>query len=1517
MISNRDAYLSRVLEVIEQQEARLLVWGIVDGYFESNELLALIDTCIENELRAGNEEFLDARDVITELHNRRLIIPVYNGAAESGYRSRMTETARLLLRLRQLFPKHVRRPSGWQDAPTLVADFRFQRRRRQYPKRNIPGAEALGALSEVAGRSALKVGLEAQLHSATGKLTLAGFQVRSSKRILQAIESARALATIVCAGTGSGKTLAFYIPALASIVRHKVERPDERPWVKVVALYPRTELLKDQLREVLKRTTALRRGSAQHSIRIGALFGDTPRSSDDCDWKLSSGERICPLLPCPECGGEFRWSESDYRAGIERLGCRDCGYTTDESMLPLTRRSLRRSPPDILFTTTEMLNQRMTDATYQHLFGVGLGARRAPELVLIDEAHTYEGAYGAQVAYLMRRWQHQVEQPLRFVGLSATLREPEGFFAMLTGIRPSHVQVISPRPDEIESEGAEYLMALRGDPVSRAALLSTSIQTAMLLQRCLDPRPTGANASVSHGFFGQRTFVFTDDLDVTNRLYFDLLSAEGRTSSGTPDLQRARDGGLAVLRRSATSLARYRGGQDWRACEDIGHQLQSRLVVERVSSQDRGVSANADVIVATAALEVGFDDPLVGAVVQHKAPRGVSGFLQRRGRAGRPRGMRPWTVVVLSDFGRDRIAYQAYDQLFDPELPVRTLPLANRYIRRMQAVFALMDFLGRRLTGNARTSVWRELSGPGRSSVGRDLLLKELHTLLESDRATQQLSEYLGGALGISVDETAALLWEFPRPLMSVVIPTALRRLTSNWRADGKDAQDVQVRNNPLPEFIPSTLFSQLNLAEVTIELPIAASADPQDHPAMPVIAALREFAPGRVSRRFGIRSRTERYWIPATALSPGQDAAPAIAGGLDIDSFGSHYFVGDFQCWQGNELSTIPVYRPLTLRPSAPPIAVADSSNARLVWHTQLVPRGTPIWLASPADSVWSGVVNRLGFFTHAAQAPIEVRRFASGADAEIVSASNARQQVSTRFEHGGMPAALGIVFPADAIVIELNRPKDLHASLGGATEKSRALRTARFIDRAWRGETLGIVPNPFAREWLSHIYLSALTQEAIQKQCPLQVAAQAIANGTATMGLRDVLGSMFQSQIIEADREEIALGGEDRLRRELDMLLARADVIAELDRAASVLWQPIEGEWEPWLQGVYQSTIAAAVLRAIADLCPTLDVEQLVADIGRGPANIDSPVPLRDDVLEIWISERGPGGSGHIEEFMRNYADDPRGFFGMIRAALEMSEFELIDHQLRRLLDLLVDSTPSSTREHVERFRSSRTHAQMTAASQALRQAMVREGFAAFHGFLVALGTRLLRPGSGTASDRFAANAMQRWQSEETRLGTEIDLRVMCYCLSQSAEIDEVAREVGVPSGQDLRAWRMSAISSLLWARGPLMRHSSLQLYNPFAALSPIERLLVVESLRDQRLEISVTDTGWFEKTAALLAAGRLVTLTCAEGSPTALADALSTLITNPIEAGYLRAYARLQGLRQRGESIEADIELLEALS
>ena len=262
---------------------------------------------------------------------------------------------------------------------------------------------------------------------------------------------------------------------------------------------------------------------------------------------------------------------------------------------------------------------------------------------------------------------------MTFVGLSATLRDARSFFAQLTGLDQANVECIEPRPEHLTDEGREYAIALRGDPVSGASLLSTSIQTAMLYGRVLDP----PGQEYLHGSIG---FLFTDDLDVTNRFYDDLRDAEGgQVPVGRPRQTRA---GRTPLPGRAVRVRTFPRRPVLEPVERIGRPLDpaantGELRVGRTSSQDAGVDRNANLIVATASLEVGFNDPRVGLVLQHKAPHDAASFIQRRGRAGRQRGTRPWTVVTLSDYGRDRLAYQAYDTLFSPELAARTCPSAT------------------------------------------------------------------------------------------------------------------------------------------------------------------------------------------------------------------------------------------------------------------------------------------------------------------------------------------------------------------------------------------------------------------------------------------------------------------------------------------------------------------------------------------------------------------------------------------------------------------------------------------------------------------------------------------------------------------------------------------------------------------------------------------------------------------------------------------------------------------------
>ena len=123
---------------------------------------------------------------------------------------------------------------------------------------------------------------------------------------------------------------------------------------------------------------------------------------------------------------------------------------------------------------------------------------------------------------------------------------------------------------------------------------------------------------------------------------------------------------------------------------------------------------------------------------------------------------------------------------------------------------------------------------------------------------SRRLGNYLKSALGISAEELSAIMWEFPRPLLTTVLPTAIRRLASDWAAGGKSKQDYRSSNNPLPDFIPGSLFADLNLAEVAIDLSGMSSANLADTHSMTVFAAMREFAPGRVSHRYGVNHRSE-----------------------------------------------------------------------------------------------------------------------------------------------------------------------------------------------------------------------------------------------------------------------------------------------------------------------------------------------------------------------------------------------------------------------------------------------------------------------------------------------------------------------------------------------------------------------------------------------------------------------------------------------------------------------------------
>jgi hypothetical protein len=1491
-----------VLDRIEAIEMRSLSWGFTSGSLDESEALSLLTD------RALVE------DALEELIEARVVIERPSLAGGRRYRSRFAEAVRLLAANRQLFAG-----KPWQGAPRLVADFRIDRRSRRFPRRDRLPADILANHGDTIAPTPLRRAIWAALTDRP-EMRLAAFQERATLRIAAPAGDA---GTVVTAGTGSGKTIAFYLPALLSI--GEAIGPD--PWVKALAVYPRIELLKDQFAEAFRMARAIDGALAAHGRRpltIGALFGATPRRAtaqelEGHGWTRRGSDWACPWMRCPDCAAEMLWRAADLADERERLTCARpaCGHAADERHLVLTRQRIQRQPPDLLFTTTEILNQRLSDQWTRSVFGVG--APRKPFLALLDEVHTYEGTSGAQAALTLRRWRHLLGAPVHWAGLSATLGDAARFFADLTGARADRVVEVGPAANEFEEAGAEYQLLLRGDPASRASLLSTTIQTAMLVARVLDP----PGASDVSGAFGRRAFLFTDDLDVTNRLFDDLRDAEAYDIFGRPDPQ---DRPLAALREAGSDdRARDLEGQRWRMCEDIGHPLDRRLVVGRTTSQDAGVIPDANVVIATAALEVGFNDPQVGAVIQHKAPRGMASFLQRKGRAGRDRVMRPLTLTVLSDYGRDRAMYQSYERLFDPDLDPQYLPVGNPYIMKMQATFAFFDWLAVETAGFEKGWVWDLLSRPlGRSSPLTDAVLgrvkQVLTRLVQGDEAAiGSLRAHLSGALNVDADTAQGLLWEAPRPILLEVVPTLVRRLFRQWRLafPTEDAGlDLYEPFHPLPDFVPRNLFSDLSLPEVRVLVPPATVRHEERTEHMPVLQALRQLVPGRVTRRFAFERGALSHWVPVDPAQPEQERRIS-------DYATEHEFVGTFTGTfnEGAGGEPLLVFRPWTVQlHKVARTEALPSSNAHLLWRTDIVALGDPVSVPVSPRSPWRPFVASVDFHLHRFRASAAVRRFAPTAHASVKTLKD-EFQVALHFRSDDdRPAAIGFEIEVDGLRLDLRLPSGERTR--GDLLSPRLLASTRLSylrDRFREDPDLPDDVNVFQRDWLFQMLCALLAAEPDVETLLTDERIDAAFGGVMDefLGVLPTL-SPNEAEEPEDDAAEPDDTGPDvpptpraagRLQQTLALHIAREQVRERLRAIAREARMPDTTTFDGWLSRLMLDTLGEAMLQACIAAAPrqaTLD--NLLLDVREGAG---------DDPATIWITETTLGGAGALQSFAERFAAEPQAFFDAVEAALAPTDLEMVDVGLRRVLDLA--RIDPAVRNGMARLRGTESHAQSAAIWHELSQVLARQGGVDLsHALSVALNTRLLRPGATDALDALLRALTSEWDALEDRSGIAIGLREFAYAVTRHPELNGQVHAylaATLPAGAAQGVSVFAAVFSILWPREGEIRQASLRSYNPYRSARATDPAVVRELLLRRSVKtVELSNPEWEQALRIAFSEDGACRLAASAAEARALRASLVRLAATPIDVGVLQFYPVTERIERSGDRIFADLLLRE---
>ena len=194
---------------------------------------------------------------------------------------------------------------------------------------------------------------------------------------LEKISSGRNV--VITTGTGSGKTECFLFPIINSILREK-ENGTLNDGIRAIFLYPMNALVNDQVERVRKML------SNYPDITYGFFTGDTAENGN--------AETIRKELE----------DENGEKIPVNEL---------------VTREQIREHVPHLLFTNYSMLEYLLIRPNDYKIFRKDM--LRNWRYVVLDEAHTYNGALGIEVSMLLRRVTGMAEKKPQFILTSATL----------------------------------------------------------------------------------------------------------------------------------------------------------------------------------------------------------------------------------------------------------------------------------------------------------------------------------------------------------------------------------------------------------------------------------------------------------------------------------------------------------------------------------------------------------------------------------------------------------------------------------------------------------------------------------------------------------------------------------------------------------------------------------------------------------------------------------------------------------------------------------------------------------------------------------------------------------------------------------------------------------------------------------------------------------------------------------------------------------------------------------------
>jgi ATP-dependent helicase YprA (DUF1998 family) len=219
---------------------------------------------------------------------------------------------------------------------------------------------------------------------------------------------------VVATGTGSGKTECFLIPMLQRLLQ------DPRPGMQALILYPMNALVNDQVKRLRKLLCKQEQGP--NLIRFGFYTSRTEKAHAIAEEAL---RRELKGMEREELRSLFDEPERKLMEDLPTGELVAQAATRIMRIQAISREEIWQAPPQILITNYSMLEHMLMRPKER---GEIFEASKHFSMLILDEAHTYTGSTGTEVAMLLRRFKLsmgiEASGKIQAIATSASLGDP-------------------------------------------------------------------------------------------------------------------------------------------------------------------------------------------------------------------------------------------------------------------------------------------------------------------------------------------------------------------------------------------------------------------------------------------------------------------------------------------------------------------------------------------------------------------------------------------------------------------------------------------------------------------------------------------------------------------------------------------------------------------------------------------------------------------------------------------------------------------------------------------------------------------------------------------------------------------------------------------------------------------------------------------------------------------------------------------------------------------------------------